>query len=68
MGALVVLLPYFIGSGTAALVAAIIMAAAALVGVGSGIGVLNGRSPVRSGLRQLLLGGAAALVSSVSVT
>jgi VIT1/CCC1 family predicted Fe2+/Mn2+ transporter len=25
--------------------------------------VLNGRSPVRSGLRQLLLGGAAALVT-----
>jgi VIT1/CCC1 family predicted Fe2+/Mn2+ transporter len=62
-GALVVILPYFAGSGAAALVAAIILAAAALVGVGAGIGVLNGRSPIRSGLRQLLLGGAAALVT-----
>jgi VIT1/CCC1 family predicted Fe2+/Mn2+ transporter len=62
-GALVVILPYFAGSGTAALVTAIVLAAAALVGVGAGIGVMNGRSPVRSGLRQLLLGGAAALVT-----
>jgi VIT1/CCC1 family predicted Fe2+/Mn2+ transporter len=62
-GALVVILPYFAGSGTAALVTAIVLAAAALVGVGAGIGVMNGRSAVRSGLRQLLLGGAAALVT-----
>ncbi|HUC27470.1 MAG TPA: VIT1/CCC1 transporter family protein [Streptosporangiaceae bacterium] len=62
-GALVVLLPYFAGGGTAALVAAIVLAAAALVAVGSGIGVLNGRSALRSGLRQLLLGGAAALIT-----
>ena len=62
-GALVVLLPYFAGGGTAALVAAIVLAAAALVAVGSGIGLLNGRSAVRSGLRQLLLGGAAALIT-----
>ena len=63
LGALVVIVPYFFGSGTAALVAAIVLAAAALVGVGAGIGILNGRSAVRSGLRQLLLGGAAALVT-----
>ena len=63
VGALVVLLPYFAGSGTAALVAAIVLAAAALVAVGAGIGILNGRSGVRSGLRQLLLGGAAALIT-----
>jgi VIT1/CCC1 family predicted Fe2+/Mn2+ transporter len=62
-GALVVILPYFFGGGTAALVAAIVLAAAALLGVGAGIGVLNGRSPLRSGLRHLLLGGAAALVT-----
>ncbi len=62
-GALVVLLPYLIGGGTAALVAAITLAAAALLAVGAGIGMLNGRPAVRSGLRQLLLGGAAALVT-----
>jgi VIT1/CCC1 family predicted Fe2+/Mn2+ transporter len=44
-------------------VAAIVLAALALLAVGGGIGVLNGRSLVRSGLRQLLLGGAAALVT-----
>jgi vacuolar iron transporter family protein len=62
-GALVVLLPYFFGGGTAAFVTAIIFAAAALVGVGAGIGALNSRAPLRSGLRQLILGGAAALVT-----
>ena len=62
-GALVVIIPYFVGSGTAALVTAVVLAAAALVAVGAGIGILNGRSPVRSGLRQLLLGGAAALIT-----
>jgi vacuolar iron transporter family protein len=63
IGALVVLLPYFAGSGTAALVAAIVLAAAALFGVGAGVGVLNGRSAVLSGLRQLALGGVAALAT-----
>lgn len=62
-GALVVILPYLFGGGTAALVAAIIFAAGALLGVGAGIGALNARSPVRSGLRQLIVGGMAALVT-----
>jgi VIT1/CCC1 family predicted Fe2+/Mn2+ transporter len=62
-GALVVILPYFFGGGTAALAVAIALAALALLAVGGGIGILNGRSVVRSGLRQLLLGGAAALVT-----
>lgn len=62
-GALVVILPYLFGGGTAALVVAIVLAAGALLGVGAGIGALNGRSPLRSGLRQLIVGGAAALVT-----
>jgi VIT1/CCC1 family predicted Fe2+/Mn2+ transporter len=62
-GALVVIFPYFFGGGTAALVTAIALAILALLAVGGGIGLLNGRSLVRSGLRQLLLGGAAALVT-----
>jgi VIT1/CCC1 family predicted Fe2+/Mn2+ transporter len=62
-GALVVIFPYFFGSGTAALVTAIVLAAVAMIAVGTGIGVLNGRSAARSGLRQLLLGGLAALVT-----
>jgi VIT1/CCC1 family predicted Fe2+/Mn2+ transporter len=63
LGALVVILPYLIGSGTAALVAAICLFGAALFGVGAGIGVLNGRSAVRSGLRQIIVGGLAAAVT-----
>jgi vacuolar iron transporter family protein len=62
-GALVVILPYLIGGGTAALLAAIALTAVALIAVGAGIGILNGRSAMRSGLRQLLLGGTAALVT-----
>jgi VIT1/CCC1 family predicted Fe2+/Mn2+ transporter len=62
-GALAVILPYFIANGTVAFIGAIALAAAALLGVGAGIGKLNGRSAVRSGLRQLLLGGTAALVT-----
>jgi VIT1/CCC1 family predicted Fe2+/Mn2+ transporter len=38
------------------------LAALALFTVGAAIGVLNGRSAVRSGARQLLIGGAAALL------
>ncbi|HSR83357.1 MAG TPA: VIT1/CCC1 family protein [Streptosporangiaceae bacterium] len=63
LGALVVIIPYFGGGGTAALVAAIILAAAALFGVGAGIGMLTGRPAILPGLRQLVLGGAAALVT-----
>jgi len=63
VGAFVVVLPYLAGSGIAALVTAIALAAAALLVVGGGIGALNGRSVLRSGLRQLLVGGLAAAVT-----
>jgi VIT1/CCC1 family predicted Fe2+/Mn2+ transporter len=62
-GAFVVVLPYLFGGGTAALVTAVAAAAVALAAVGAGIGALNGRSPVRSAARQLLVGGLAALVT-----
>jgi VIT1/CCC1 family predicted Fe2+/Mn2+ transporter len=63
IGAFVVVLPYLIGGGTAALVAAIVLAALAMVVVGGGIGILNGRSVVRSATRQLLFGAVAAAVT-----
>jgi len=56
LGAFVVVLPYLIGSGTAALVAAIGLFVVALFGVGASIGMLNGRSALRSGLRQVVVG------------
>jgi VIT1/CCC1 family predicted Fe2+/Mn2+ transporter len=62
-GAFVVVLPYLIGSGTAALVTAIVLFGLALFAVGAGIGVLNGRSALRSGVRQVVVGGLAAAVT-----
>ncbi|MDN3353737.1 VIT1/CCC1 transporter family protein [Actinomadura sp. DC4] len=60
-GAAVAVLPYLFASGTAALVVAIALAATALFGVGAALGLLNGRRALRSGARQLLIGGGAAL-------
>lgn len=61
-GAVVVVLPFAIGSGLAALVVAIASAGVALFTVGATIGLLNGRSPLRCGGRQLLIGGGAAVL------
>jgi VIT1/CCC1 family predicted Fe2+/Mn2+ transporter len=62
LGAVVVVIPYLFGSGLAALVAAIALACLALFAVGATIGLLNGRNPMRAGIRQLLIGAAAALL------
>ena len=63
MGAFVPVLPYLIGTGTAAYVVAALLAAIALFGVGVSITLFTGRSWLRSGLRQLLIGAAAAAVT-----
>ena len=63
LGAFVVVLPYLITGGTTALLAAIGLTVLALFAVGAGIGVLNGRSALRSGVRQLIAGGLAAAVT-----
>ena len=42
--------------------AVIVLASLALFAVGAVIGVLNGRGGLRSGMRQLLIGGGAALL------
>ncbi|MCU1610680.1 MAG: conserved rane protein of unknown function [Pseudonocardiales bacterium] len=62
-GALVVVLPYLIRGGTVALLAAIGLAVLALFAVGAGIGILNGRSALRSGVRQVIAGSLAAAVT-----
>lgn len=62
VGAIVVVLPYIFGSGVAALITAIALAAVALFGVGAAIGLINGRSALRAGARQLTVGGAAAVI------
>jgi VIT1/CCC1 family predicted Fe2+/Mn2+ transporter len=63
IGALVVVLPYLFGSGTAALSAATGLALAAMFGVGAAIGAINGRPAAKTGLRQLLIGAAAVAVT-----
>jgi VIT1/CCC1 family predicted Fe2+/Mn2+ transporter len=62
-GAVLVVLPYLVTGGTAAFTAAVLVAAAGMSAVGAGTGLLNGRSPLRSGLRQLAVGGVAAAVT-----
>ena len=63
VGALVVVLPYLVTGGAGALVAAIVLALLALVAVGATTGALNGRSPVRGALRQVVVGVLAAAVT-----
>jgi VIT1/CCC1 family predicted Fe2+/Mn2+ transporter len=62
-GAFVVVLPYLIGGGTSAFVAALVAALVAMFAVGAGIGALNGRSAPRSGLRQVVVGALAVAVT-----
>jgi VIT1/CCC1 family predicted Fe2+/Mn2+ transporter len=62
LGAVVVVVPYLFSTGIAPLVTAVVLAASALFTVGSALGMLNGRAPLRSGARQLLIGGGAAVV------
>jgi vacuolar iron transporter family protein len=63
LGALVPLVPFLIGSGTAARVAAIVASGLTLFLVGSLMSILTGKQPLRSGLRMLLIGATAAAVT-----
>ncbi len=63
VGALVVVLPYLVAGGTGAFVAAVVLALLGMVAVGAVIGVLNGRSPVRGAVRQVVVGTLAAGVT-----
>ncbi|MGC8626879.1 MAG: VIT1/CCC1 transporter family protein [Acidimicrobiales bacterium] len=63
IGAVVPVVSYVVGSGTAALLAAVLSAATALILVGAGVGLITGRSLVASGLRQLAVGGGAAVLT-----
>jgi vacuolar iron transporter family protein len=60
-GAAVSVLPYVFGSGAIALIISITVAGIALFAVGAALGLLNGKGPLSSGTRQLLIGGSAAL-------
>lgn len=63
IGAVLPLLPWFFGSGTAAVVASIIIGALAALAVGTLLAVFTGRSKVRTAVRQL---GIAIVVAAVT--
>lgn len=63
LGALVPLLPFLLGAGGAAFAVAIALVAAALCLVGAASAWLTGQSPLRGGVRLLVVGGGAGLVA-----
>ena len=63
VGAVVPVIPYLLGGGTAALVASLGLSLLALFGVGAAVSLLTGRSFLFSGARQLGIGLAAAIVT-----
>jgi VIT1/CCC1 family predicted Fe2+/Mn2+ transporter len=63
LGAVVPVIPYVVGGGTVALLVSLGLSLAALFGVGAAVSLLTGRGLVFSGVRQLGIGLAAALVT-----
>lgn len=62
-GAIVPVFPYFFSEGTTAVVISIALSVVALFAIGAAITVITGQSALRSGLRQVLFGGAAAAIT-----
>jgi VIT1/CCC1 family predicted Fe2+/Mn2+ transporter len=62
-GAIIPLLPFLLLTGTPALVGGVAISLGALFLLGLGVSRLTGRPPLRCGLRQLGLGGIAALIT-----
>jgi VIT1/CCC1 family predicted Fe2+/Mn2+ transporter len=66
LGAAVPILPFTVTARTPALIVAVLLSAAVLFGLGAAVTSLTGRSPLRSGTRQLLFGmGAAAITNGI---
>ncbi len=63
LGAVIPLVPYLVLAEGLAFSVSLLVSLAALFLLGLGISRLTGRSPLRTGVRQLLLGGVAALVT-----
>ena len=57
------LLPFWFGSGDAVVLASAILSIVAMFAVGAGMSFVTGRSFLVSGLRMMLIGSAAALVT-----
>jgi VIT1/CCC1 family predicted Fe2+/Mn2+ transporter len=65
VGAFIPVIPFLAGGGTAALVVAVALSAVTLFVVGSAIGLLTGRSPLRSGVRMVAIAAVVGLVSNL---
>jgi len=63
IGAAVPVLPYLVTSGAPAFVASIVLSLGALFAVGAAVSLLTGRGVLFSGVRQVLIGAAAAVVT-----
>ena len=63
LGAAVPVIPFLIASGNGAIIGSALAAGSALVTVGAGLAWMSGISPVRGGMRMLLLGAAAAAIT-----
>ncbi len=63
IGAIVPLAPWFFGSGTAAVLASIMLTVVSAIIIGATLANFSGRSPIRGALRQLVLTSAAAAVT-----
>ncbi|MEX2546620.1 MAG: VIT1/CCC1 transporter family protein [Chloroflexota bacterium] len=63
VGAVVPLIPFLLGSGLNAVIAALALSFAALFAVGAAVSIVTGRGFVFSGTRQVLIGAAAAAVT-----
>jgi len=63
-GAVIPVLPYLFGlQGVAALVVAVVLVGAALLGTGVVVGLLSGGPPIKRAVRQLAIGYGAAAVT-----
>jgi VIT1/CCC1 family predicted Fe2+/Mn2+ transporter len=63
VGAIVPVFPYFFSEGNPAFIASIILSVVALFAIGAAITIITGRSALRSGLRQVIFGVAAAAIT-----
>ncbi|HWO74029.1 MAG TPA: VIT1/CCC1 transporter family protein [Dehalococcoidia bacterium] len=63
LGAILPVLPYFFGASTLHVLASVVIAGAALYGVGALLSLFTGRGVLFSGARQLAIGAAAAAIT-----
>lgn len=63
LGAIIPVIPFLVGSGTSAILAATVLSAVGLFALGAAITVMTGKQPILAGLRQVGFGLAAAAIT-----